>query len=156
MAWSSSETSLRIITHDFQLAVRPVVECVCSRCGCLLAPAWLGVICVWCRVIPTSEGCQMNSDPLQFVNTWLRHMILADQWSAFRLCCNWLALSTTVNVIYCDRPHVGVGGGGFQFPVWFKCAVFDVFLIRFSLLSSSSRITQEGILTMSLGSILNE
>lgn len=47
-------------------------------------------------VIPSSEGCQMNSCP--FVNTWLRHMILgvADQCGALRCpCYNWLAPSIT-------------------------------------------------------------
>lgn len=40
--------------------------------------------------------------------------------------------------------------------VWLKCIIFDVFLIHFTLFSSSLHVAEKGILTMSLGSILNE
>lgn len=75
-------------------------------CWCLPAPVDFKMMCMWCGVIPTSKGCQMNSGPLHLVNTWLRHMILgvANQWSALRrLCYHWLALFIAVKVICCDR-----------------------------------------------------
>lgn len=64
--------------------------------------SWITVVCMWCGVIPTSEGFKTNSSPLQLVNTWLRHVISAvtDQWAALRWpCCNWLASSVTFNLL---------------------------------------------------------
>lgn len=68
-------------------------------------PSLESLVCMWCRVIPTFEGFQTSSSPLQLVNIWLRHVIsgVADQWPALRQpCCNWLVSSVTFKIIYYD------------------------------------------------------
>lgn len=119
-------------------------------------------VCVRCGVIPASEGFGTNSSPLQLVNTCLRHVIsvVADQWAALRWpCCNWLASSVTFNVIYCDRALASL-----SFIVYSNQTFTGIhgrnhmqnFFHGGCCSLGRSTVSEKGILTMSMGSIVIE
>lgn len=117
---------------------------------------------VRCGVIPTSEGFGTNSSPLQLVNTWLRHVIsvVADQWAALRWpCSNWLASSVTFHVIYCGRVLASS-----SFTVYSNQTFIGI-RVRSQMQNffhggwcslGHPTVSEKGILTMSLGSIVIE